>query len=84
MTVDESLRKTALHGRHVAAAARMVPYAGFSMPVQYAGILQEHDAVRHRAGLFDLSHMGQFELTGDGVAEWADGLCTNSVAGMKP
>jgi aminomethyltransferase len=52
--------------------------------VQYSGILQEHDAVRHRAGLFDLSHMGQFELTGDAVAEWADGLCTNSVAGMKP
>jgi aminomethyltransferase len=84
MTTDASLRQTALYERHVAAAARMVPYAGFSMPVQYAGILQEHDAVRHRAGLFDLSHMGQFVLEGDGVAEWADGLCTNSVAGMKP
>jgi aminomethyltransferase len=84
MTTDASLRQTALHARHVAASARMVPYAGFSMPVQYAGILQEHDAVRHRAGLFDLSHMGQFVLEGDGVAEWADGLCTNSVAGMKP
>jgi aminomethyltransferase len=84
MTTDASLRQTALHDRHVAASARMVPYAGFSMPVQYAGILQEHDAVRHRAGLFDLSHMGQFVLTGDGVAEWADTLCTNAVATMKP
>jgi aminomethyltransferase len=84
MTSDTSLRQTALYDCHVAGAARMVPYAGFSMPVQYAGILQEHDAVRHRAGLFDLSHMGQFELTGDAVAEWADGLCTNAVATMKP
>ena len=44
------------------------------MPVQYAGILHEHDAVRHRAGLFDLSHMGQFVLRGDGRRAWADTL----------
>ena len=53
---------------------------GFEMPVQYAGILKEHDAVRKRAGLFDLSHMGQFVLTGDGVADWADTLTINAVA----
>jgi len=68
----------------VRAGARMVPYAGFEMPVQYAGILKEHDAVRHRAGLFDLSHMGQFWLTGEHVAEWADGLTINAVGTMKP
>lgn len=62
----------------------MVPYAGFEMPVQYAGILKEHDAVRHRAGLFDLSHMGQFWLRGDAVAEWGDRLAVNAVATMKP
>ena len=62
----------------------MVPFAGFEMPVQYAGILKEHDAVRNRAGLFDLSHMGQFGLDGDRVAEWADTLATNAVATMKP
>ena len=54
------------------------------MPVQYAGILKEHDAVRHRAGLFDLSHMGQFWLTGDNVAPWADTLTINAVGTMKP
>ncbi len=62
----------------------MVPFADFEMPVQYAGILKEHDAVRHRAGLFDLSHMGQFWLTGDNVAPWADTLTINAVGTMKP
>jgi aminomethyltransferase len=54
------------------------------MPVQYAGILKEHDAVRKRAGLFDLSHMAQYELRGEGVAAWADGLTVNAVGTMKP
>jgi len=54
------------------------------MPIQYSSILKEHDAVRHRAGLFDLSHMGQFWLTGEGVPQWADTLTTNAVATMKP
>ena len=79
-----SLERTALYDEHARLGARLVPYAGFEMPVQYAGILQEHDAVRNRAGLFDLSHMGQFELDGDRVAEWADTLATNAVATMKP
>jgi aminomethyltransferase len=78
------LRRTALYDEHVALGARMVPFGGFSMPVQYAGILKEHDAVRHRAGLFDLSHMAQFELAGDGAAAWADALTVNAVATMKP
>jgi aminomethyltransferase len=78
------VKKTPLHEEHVGSGARLVPFAGFEMPVQYAGILREHDAVRHRAGLFDLSHMGQFYLTGDGVGEWADTLTINAVASMKP
>lgn len=62
----------------------MVPFAEFEMPVQYTGILKEHDAVRHRAGLFDLSHMGQFWLTGEMVGRWADTLTINGVGTMKP
>ncbi len=62
----------------------MVPFGGYEMPVQYGGILKEHEAVRKRAGLFDLSHMGQFILEGEGVAEWADGLTVNAVSTMKP
>jgi aminomethyltransferase len=79
-----TLRRTALHAEHVALGARMVPFAGFDMPVQYAGILKEHDAVRKRAGLFDLSHMAQFEIWGDEAAAWADSLTVNAVGTMKP
>ena len=81
--MNETLRRTSLYDEHVAAGARIVPFAGFSMPVQYAGILAEHDAVRSRAGMFDLSHMAQFELRGEGVPGWADGLTVNLVTTMK-
>ncbi len=78
------VRRTALFETHRALGARIVPFGGFEMPVQYAGILAEHDAVRTRAGLFDLSHMAQFELRGDDVGAWADTLTVNHVATMKP
>ena len=86
MTTDASgaLRRTALHDAHLALGARMVPFGGFEMPVQYTSILKEHDAVRNRAGLFDLSHMGQFELRGADVGSWAESLTINKVANMKP
>jgi aminomethyltransferase len=80
----EPLRRTALFDVHRALGARIVPFGGFEMPVQYAGILAEHNAVRKRAGLFDLSHMAQFELRGADVAAWADTLTVNHVATMKP
>ncbi len=82
--MSETLLRTALYNEHVALGGRMVPFAGFAMPVQYTGILAEHDAVRSRAGLFDLSHMAQFELRGEGVAAWADELTVNLVGTMKP
>ncbi len=78
------LRRTALYDEHRALGGRMVPFGGFEMPVQYAGILKEHDAVRRRAGIFDLSHMAQYELRGAGVATWADALTVNWVETMKP
>jgi aminomethyltransferase len=81
---DEVLRRTALFDVHRALGARIVPFGGYEMPVQYSGILAEHDAVRKRAGLFDLSHMAQFELRGNDVAAWADTLTVNHVATMKP
>jgi aminomethyltransferase len=84
MQTPETLRRTALHAEHVALGGRLVPFAGFEMPVQYAGILKEHEAVRKRAGLFDLSHMAQFELWGEEAAAWADTLTVNAVATMKP
>jgi aminomethyltransferase len=84
MSATETQKRTALYDQHCSLGGRMVPFGGFEMPVQYAGILKEHDAVRKRAGLFDLSHMGQFVLTGEDVAAWADTLTINAVATMKP
>ena len=85
MTDDSgTLRRTALHDAHLALGGRMVPFGGFEMPVQYTSILKEHDAVRRRAGLFDLSHMGQFALSGPDVGAWAETLTINKVANMKP
>ena len=85
MTIERSaVRRTALYDEHVRLGARMIPFGGFDMPVQYAGILKEHEAVRHRAGLFDLSHMAQYVLEGENVASWADELTVNAVSTMKP
>jgi len=79
-----TLKRTPLYEEHRALGGRLVPFAGFEMPVQYAGILKEHEAVRKRAGLFDLSHMAQFALHGAEVGAWADSLTVNEVATMKP
>src|SRR5690349_9262080 len=58
------LKKTPLNARHRASGAKMVPFAGWDMPVEYSGIVSEHMAVRERAGLFDVSHMGEIEIAG--------------------
>jgi aminomethyltransferase len=64
-TLDSALHETPLQARHVALGARMIDFAGWLMPVQYTGILEEHRAVRERAGLFDLSHMGELFVVGE-------------------
>jgi aminomethyltransferase len=73
------LRRTPLHDRHRAAGARLVPFAGWEMPVQYAGIREEHMAVRTHAGVFDVSHMGQIETCGPQAAEFLQHVLTNDV-----
>ncbi len=83
-TQETAAKRTALYDEHVRLGARMIPFGGFDMPVQYSSILKEHEAVRHRAGLFDLSHMGQFILEGENVPAWADELTVNAVSTMKP
>ncbi|MEZ4496824.1 MAG: hypothetical protein R2845_08635 [Thermomicrobiales bacterium] len=62
--MSDDNRVTPLHDRHVALGARMIPFAGWMMPVQYSGIIDEHNLVRTKAGLFDLGHMGQVDVTG--------------------
>src|SRR3982075_2100969 len=69
------LQKTALHALHLELSAKMVPFAGYDMPVSYpAGILAEHKHCRESAALFDVSHMGQLRLIGDGAAKSLESL----------
>ena len=72
-----SLRRTSLYAEHVALAARIVPFAGWEMPIQYTGIVDEHQAVRTAAGLFDVSHMGELRLRGAYSQHVVDYLVTN-------
>ena len=60
-------KKTPLTSRHEALGARLVPFAGYQMPIQYSGIVKEHTAVRTKAGVFDVSHMGELRLRGHGA-----------------
>ena len=76
---DENLKRTPLHDEHVAAGARMVGFAGWNMPVQYSGVIDEHRAVRGQAGLFDVSHMGEFLVSGPGAEAYLDRLTPNNV-----
>jgi aminomethyltransferase len=75
----QTLRRTPLYERHAALGARLVPFAGWEMPVQYAGISEEHRAVRSGAGVFDVSHMGELRLAGDGAREYLQARLSNDL-----
>src|SRR3954467_7522873 len=76
----ETLRRTPLYDRHAAAGARLVPFAGWEMPVQYDGIRPEHVAVRTDAGIFDVSHMGQVETGGPDAEAFLQRMLSNDVS----
>ncbi|MDB4493600.1 glycine cleavage system aminomethyltransferase GcvT [Flavobacteriales bacterium] len=76
--------KTALHQNHIDAGAKMVPFAGFEMPVSYAGLVQEHHAVRQSCGMFDVSHMGEFRVSGPQSLELIQWITTNDVSKLHP
>src|ERR1700761_3338761 len=73
------LQRTALYDTHVAAGAKLVPFAGWEMPVQYTGIRSEHVAVRTHAGIFDVSHMGEIETTGPDAEAFLQRILSNDV-----
>jgi aminomethyltransferase len=77
--VSATLRQTPLHDAHVSLGARMVPFAGWEMPVQYEGVIPEHLAVRARAGAFDVSHMGQLRLDGPTAQSFLQSVLSNDV-----
>jgi len=74
------VKQTPLNAVHKALGARMVPFGGWEMPVQYTGVIEEHLAVRERAGLFDVSHMGEIEVTGAEALKLVQRLTTNDAA----
>jgi len=81
--MEEMLSKTCLYDKHVALGALMSPFGGFIMPIQYTNITDEHNAVRHRAGMFDVSHMGEIFVSGPDAEKFVNHVFSNNVAGME-
>jgi aminomethyltransferase len=79
LVIPGKYNKTPLYDEHVRLGAKMVPFAGWLMPVQYTGIVAEHQAVRNGIGIFDISHMGQFIVDGAGACEWLNTMLTNNI-----
>ncbi|WP_291426859.1 glycine cleavage system aminomethyltransferase GcvT [Deinococcus sp.] len=86
MTETDStpLKRTPLHAAHLQVGARMVPFGGWDMPVQYAGVKAEHEAVRTGAGVFDVSHMGEFRISGPDALRFLQFATPNDVSKLKP
>src|SRR3954452_18287107 len=82
MTMTTELLRTPLHDWHVAHGGRMVDFAGWSMPVQYTSIAEEHNATRNAVGVFDISHMGRLEFPGPSAA-FLDSVVTRRIADLK-
>jgi aminomethyltransferase len=80
---SEEPKKTPIYDAHIQTGARMVPFAGYSMPVQYTGIVDEHRTVRTQAGLFDVSHMGEIFIQGAGAQDYLQYLTCNNVARLE-
>src|SRR6516165_5312781 len=83
MPAEPALRSTPLNSVHRGLKAKMVEFGGWDMPVQYSGIIDEHNAVRTGAGLFDISHMGRLSFSGPGALDLIQHVYTNNAATMK-
>jgi glycine hydroxymethyltransferase len=81
---EAPLRRTPLYEAHKAMGAKMVPFAGWEMPVWYSSVLEEHLATRQAAGLFDVTHMGVYQVEGPDAASFLDSVCANSVGALRP
>lgn len=82
--MEENLKKTCLYDSHVALGAKMCPFAGFMMPIQYSSITEEHNAVRHAVGMFDVSHMGEIFVSGPDAEKFVNHIFTNEIRGFEP
>src|SRR6187551_2701199 len=82
--MSATLLHTPLHERHVELGARMVPFAGWEMPVQYDGVIPEHKAVRTDAGVFDVSHMGELDVEGPRATAFLQAMLSNDLVRISP
>lgn len=82
--MEDNLKKTCLYGSHVALGAKMSPFAGFMMPIQYTSITDEHNAVRNKVGMFDVSHMGEIFVSGPDAEKFVNHIFTNEIRGFEP
>jgi aminomethyltransferase len=83
MTTNQTIKKTSLHEEHLALSAKMAPFAGFDMPLQYSSVKEEATAVRENAGVFDVSHMGEFFVTGPDAVKFVDHVITNDLTNAE-
>ena len=81
---DAALKRTSLYDVHKSLGAKLVPFAGWDMPVWYTSVVEEHLATRKAAGLFDVSHMGVYEIGGDDAASFLDSVCANDIGNLLP
>ena len=77
------MKKTALNDEHIKLNAKILPFAGYYMPITYGKIIDEYNAVRKRCGIFDVSHMGQIEITGPNSANYLDYVTTNNISNIN-
>ncbi len=82
--MSDSIKKTPFYEKHLKARAKMVEFAGYNMPILYEGIVPEHLKVRKSVGMFDISHMGESSVRGNGAREFVDRLVTNDVMSLSP
>ena len=81
--MNPPLKTTPLHTKHLALQARMLPFGGFDMPIEYQGITAEHEAVRNHVGMFDVSHMGEVLVKGPNALQYLEQLCTNEMTSLE-
>ena len=82
--MEDNLLKTCLYDRHIALGAQMSPFAGYDMPIQYTSIIDEHNAVRNSAGMFDVSHMGEIFVSGRDAERYVNHVFSNDISDMQP
>src|SRR6056300_834038 len=75
-----AMKRVTLHDKHVSLGAKMVPFAGYEMPLQYEGLAAEHHAVRDSVGMFDVSHMGEFAVKGKDAEALVAWICSNNIS----